>query len=125
ERLRARKNVFNRPFATDSTHAPTYYESTARKAIGHAGDTELIRRRSSALEEADIDYLDEEEAEEVEKRPARTTSTKKTKSKKNLLAKIGWIAIGLLILRLIFMDRGVWDYFSTENVIQEKREELS
>lgn len=132
ERLRTRKNVFNRPFATDSTHAPTYYETVAtRKSIGHGDDnTELIQRRSSALSETEIDYLEDEEEEEevVEKLPARKTSTstkKNTKAKKNLLSKIGWAVIGLLVLRLIFMDRGVWDYFATEGTIQDKRDELS
>lgn len=134
ERLRTRKNVFNRPFATDSTNAPTYFETTAtRKSIGHADSTDLIEHRQSELADTNIEYLDEEEEEYeeapvVEKRPARTSSSsskKKAKLKKNLLSKIGWSVIGLLVLRLIFMDRGVWDYFSTEGVIQEKQDELS
>ncbi|MFP5385199.1 MAG: FtsB family cell division protein [Bacteriovoracia bacterium] len=134
ERLRTRKNVFNRPFATDSTHAPTYIETSAtRRSISHGDDnTELIHRRSSALSETDIDYLEDEEEEEieevVEKLPVRKTSTstkKNSKLKKNLLSKIGWAVIGLLVLRLIFMDRGVWDYFATEGAIQDKRDELS
>ncbi len=131
ERLRTRKNVFNRPFATDSTNAPTYFETTAtRKAIGHADQTELLDHRRGSLHETEIDYLNEEEEEveeEIEKRPARSPSVsvkKKEKLKKNLLAKIGWSVVGLLVLRLIFMDRGVWDYFATEGVIQDKREEL-
>lgn len=131
ERLRTRKNVFNRPFATDSTNAPTYFETTAtRKAIGHADQTELLDHRRGSLHETEIDYLNEEEEEieeEIEKRPARSPSVslkKKEKLKKNLLAKIAWSVVGLLVLRLIFMDRGVWDYFSTERVIQENREEL-
>jgi cell division protein FtsB len=132
ERLRTRKNVFNRPFATDTTNAPTYFETPAtRKAIGHAdNNTELIEHRSSALHEAQIEYLEEEEEEEeeVEKRPARSTSTsskKKVKTKTNILSKIAWSVIGLLVLRLICMDRGVWDYFATEGVIKEKQDELS
>ena len=133
ERLRTRKNVFNRPFAADSTTAPTYFETTAtRKAIGHADNTDLIEHRKSELSETPIEYLDEEEEfeeeEVVEKRPARSTNTstkKKDKLKKNLLTKIGWSVIGLLVLRLICMDRGVWDYFSTEGVIKEKLEEHS
>lgn len=133
ERLRTRKNVFNRPFATDSTRAPTFIETSAtRKAIGHGDDSELIQRRSSALSETEIEYLDEEEFEEeevVERLPARRTSSltkknSKTKSK-NLLAKMGWALIGLLVLRLVFMDRGVWDYFATESLIKEKQSELS
>jgi cell division protein FtsB len=135
DRLRTRKNVFNRPFATDSTNAPTYFETPStntRRAIGTADNTELIQHRASALHETEIEYLDhdeeEVEEEEVEKRPARApreSSKKKDKTKKNILSKVGWSVIGLLVLRLICMDRGVWDYFSTESVIREKNEELS
>lgn len=131
ERLRSRKNVFNRPFATESSHAPTYVETTAtRRSIGGPNDTELVGRRQSSLEDTEIEYLNEEEAEEeevVETRPARAPSSstkKKEKTKKNILAKLGWWAIMLLVLRLIFMDRGVWDYFSTERDVREKRDEL-
>jgi cell division protein FtsB len=131
QRLRTRKNVFNRPFATDSTNAPTYFETTAtRKAIGGVDNTELIERRQSALQDTEIEYLEDEEVEEeeeAEKLPARKSSTntkKKEKTKRNILAKAGWAVVGLLVLRLITMDRGVWDYFSTEGEIREKRDEL-
>jgi cell division protein FtsB len=128
-KLRSRKNVFNRPFAAEPSVAPAVFETTGtRKSIARAGEAELIHRPSS-LSETTIDYLDEEEIEEeeeevVEKRPARVTPKKATKSKKNLLPKIGWSVIGLLVLRLIFMDRGVWDYFSTESAIRDKNNEL-
>jgi len=128
ERLRTRKNVFNRPFATDSSNAPTYIESNvSRKSIGHSDKIELIDNRQSKLHETEIEYLEEED-DVIEKRPARNTSgvnKKKEKHKNNLLLKIGWATIGVLILRLIFMDRGVWDYFSTEGVIKDKKTELS
>lgn len=133
EKLRTRKNVFNRPFATDTSNPPTYFETTGtRKAIGHMDNTELIQHRSSELVDTEIEYLEEEYEEEeeevVEKRPARSPSTsskKKNKLKKNLLSKVGWSVIGLLVLRLICMDRGVWDYFSTESTIKDKQNELS
>ncbi len=132
ERLRTRKNVFNRPFASDSTTPPTYYEPTStRRSIGTADNTELIQRRKSALHETQIEYLEdedlEEEVEEVQKKPSRssvTSTKKKVKGRQNILAKLGWAVIGLLVLRLIFMDRGVWDYFSTEADIREKQNEL-
>ena len=129
DRLRTRKNVFNRPFAAESTIAPTYSSTSTRRAIGGVDNTELIERHSSDLANTEIEYLDEEveeEEEEVETRPARRTSNspkKKIKLKQNLLAKCGWVAIELLVLRLIFMDRGVWDYFSTEHRIKEKNQE--
>jgi cell division protein FtsB len=132
-RLRTRKNVFNRPMNTDSSVAPAVFgptPSATRKSIGHPDMTDLIESRQSSLGETQISYLDEDEGEEVEeeevveKRPARTRTAPKKKTQKNVLQKIGWSVIGLLVLRLIFMDRGVWDYFSTENRIQEKRDEL-
>lgn len=126
DRLRTRKNVFNRPFAADPTVAPAVFETTStRKSIGNADHTELIHRRSD-LANTEIEYLEEEE-EEVERRPARvrrTSQKKSSKLKKNWLAKLGWSVIGLLVLRLVFMDRGVWDYFATESDIREKQGEL-
>lgn len=124
-KLRSKKNVFNRPFAAESTTSPAVFETTSRrKSVGHPDDTDLIQHRSSELSETEIDYLDEEEEEET--RPARVTprAQKKTKVRKNILAKIGWSVIGLLVLRLICMDRGVWDYFATEGDIKEKQTEL-
>ena len=129
DKLRTRKNVFNRPFATDSSIAPAVFERiSTRRSIGRGDDTEMIERRSHSLAQTEIEYLDEEEDDEeeevVERRPARVTTSKKTKSKKNILPKMAWAVIGLLVLRLICMDRGVWDYFATEGVIREKQDEL-
>ncbi len=125
--LRNKKPVFNRPFAAESTSPPAVFETTSRRrSVGHPDDTELVQHRSSELAETDIDYLDEEE-EEMETRPARVSAPraqKKTKVRKNILAKLGWSVIGLLVLRLIFMDRGVWDYFATEGAIRENTREL-
>jgi cell division protein FtsB len=124
-RLRTKKNVFNRPFAAESTTPPAVFETTSRrKAMAHADEAELIEHRSSELTETEIDYLDEEE--EAETRPARISNRaqKKPKVRKNVLAKIGWSVIGLLVLRLIFMDRGIWDYFATEGAIKENNSEL-
>jgi cell division protein FtsB len=126
-RLRTRKNVFNRPFAAEASVAPAVFEtSSTRKSIGHADNSELIQRRSSDLASTEIDYLDEdgEEEEVQERRPARSTPKKAAKPRKNVLAKIGWAVVGMLVLRLICMDRGVWDYFSTESDIREKQREL-
>lgn len=129
-RLRTKKNVFNRPFAAEPAVAPAVFETTAsstRRSIGHPDHTDLIEHRQSELSETEIDYLEEEEEEEVETRPARaprSSSKKSPKNKKNLLPKIGWAVVGLLVLRLICMDRGVWDYFATEGAIKEKKDEL-
>jgi cell division protein FtsB len=126
DRLRTRKNVFNRPFATEATSAPLILETTStRKSIGHPDMTEMLDNRESDVSETDIDYLDEDEETEVERKPVVRSSTKKApKAKKNILARIGWSVIGLLVLRLICMDRGVWDYFATDGEISEKQSEL-
>jgi cell division protein FtsB len=127
DRLRTRKNVFNRPFATEATSAPLILEATStRKSIGRADETEFLDHRQSDLGQTEIEYLeDEDEEEEVETRPAPRSHVKKAqKTKKNILPKIAWSVVGLLVLRLIFMDRGVWDYFATEGDIREKQSEL-
>lgn len=129
DRLRTRKNVFNRPFATEATSAPLIVETkSTRRSIGHPDTTEMLDHRETDLTETEIEYLENEEEEyeeEVEKRPSVRSSTKKAaKAKKNILPKIGWSVVALLVLRLICMDRGVWDYFSTEGDIREKQKEL-
>lgn len=126
DRLRTRKNVFNRPFATEATSAPLIVESkSTRRSIGRADDYEMLEHRQSELGETEIEYLEEEEDEEQERRPATRPSVKKNpKTKKNLLPKVAWSVVGLLVLRLICMDRGVWDYFATEGDIREKQSEL-
>ncbi len=129
DRLRTRKNVFNRPFATEATSAPLILETTStRKSIGTPDDDEMLEHRQSDLSGTDIEYLDEEEDDDevvVEKKPVVRSSVKKAaKPKKNLLQKFAWSVVGLLVLRLIFMDRGVWDYFATESEIKDKQNEL-
>lgn len=126
DRLRTRKNVFNRPFAAEATSAPLIVETkSSRKSVGHADMTDMLEHRQSSLGETEIEYLEEDEEEEEERRPATRSSPKKnTKAKKNLLPKIAWSVVGLLVLRLICMDRGVWDYFATEGDIHEKQSEL-
>jgi cell division protein FtsB len=132
DRLRTRKNVFNRPFATEATSAPLIVETkSTRRSIGRADINDIVDFRSTDLAETEIEYLDEDEDEEeeiVERRPSTRSSAKKksnTKTNKNLLPKIAWSVVGLLVLRLICMDRGVWDYFATEGAIREKKSELN
>lgn len=128
EKLRNRKNVFNRPFATSPSAAPLILETTStRKAFSHADMEDEFEHRQSHLAETEIEYLEEDEDEVEEKRPVvRSNSSlkKPTKTKKNILTKLGWSVIGLLVLRLICMDRGVWDYFATEGDIRVKQNEL-
>jgi len=123
QRLRNKKNVFNHPFAAEPTAPPAIIETkSARKSVAYADQAELLQYRESELDEAPIDYLEPK----VERRPARVkpNSRKKPKAKVSLLPRIGWAVIGLMVLRLIFMDRGVYDYYSTQNLIKNKNQEL-
>lgn len=124
QRLRNKKNVFNRPFSAEPTVAPTVIETvTTRKSIGYADQAELLESRESELDETPIDYLEPK----VEKKPARIKPrpAKKNLPKLTLLPKMAWGVIGLLVLRLICMDRGVYDYYATQNAISEKNQELN
>lgn len=78
-----------------------------------------------------VEYLDEEEDDEeeeevVERRPARVKAAKpKNKNKEDLLPRIGWVIIGALMLRLVFMERGVIDYVGMNGKITERETELA
>lgn len=132
-RLRSKKSTFNRSFAADPTMAPTVFDRPKRKRITSSDEIELEDFRRSSVDETDIDYLEEEEEAEAEEsvlqekktaKKSTTISKKKSSSGLSTFSKITWAVIGVLTLRLIFMDRGVWDYFSTENNLQNKRLEL-
>lgn len=129
DKLRNKKNVFNRPFATAPSVAPVYVDTkSTRKLNKQYGSSEMIHNNVPSLAETEIDYLDDHEEEKIEKRSVRShvpSNKKNLKSKKNIIFKLAWAVVGILVLRLIFMDRGVWDYFATEGIIKEKKEELA
>lgn len=124
QRLRNKKNVFNRPFTAGPTVPPAVVETKAsRKSIGYADQAELLQYRDSELDDTPIDYLEPK----VQRRPARVKANSKKKSKSHkvsLLPKLGWGVIGLMVLRLVFMDRGVYDYYSTQNLIKTKNQDI-
>ncbi len=131
EKLRTRRSVFERPIGTVPSVAPTVsFKSPAstRRSLATAENIEFFEDEDHEYEAPEIEYLDEEEEEvEVVAKPRRSSSSKKkskTKTKINWLPRIGWSVVGLLVLRLFFMDRGVVDYFSSETKLQDKRDEL-
>jgi len=130
-RLRSKKSTFNRPFAADPTMAPAVFDKPKRKRAALNDEIELNDFRKSSVDETDIDYLEDEEdieesfVEEKKRIKKSTSISKKTNpSSLSTFSKITWVVIGVLTLRLISMDRGVWDYFTTENNLQNKRHEL-
>jgi len=125
QRLRNKKNVFNRPFTAGPSVPPAVVETKAsRKSIAYADQAELLQYRDSELDDTPIDYLEPK----VQRRPARVKANPKKKSsnrsKTSLLPKLGWGIIGLMVLRLVFMDRGVYDYYSTQNLIKTKNQDI-
>jgi len=125
QRLRNKKNVFNRPFTAGPSVPPAVVETKAsRKSIAYADQAELLQYRDSELDDTPIDYLEPK----VQRRPARVKANPKKRSssrpKTSLLPKLGWGIIGLMVLRLVFMDRGVYDYYSTQNLIKTKNQDI-
>ena len=132
DKLRSRRSVFERPIGTVPSQAPTVsykpQTNSSRRSLATAEEVEFLEPVEREYETPEIEYLDEEEEEEevaVVRKPRKSSSNKKKVSAKvNWLPRIGWSVVGLLVLRLFFMDRGVVDYFSSESRLQEKREEL-
>ena len=132
EKLRTRRAVFDRPIGTVPSQAPTVsfksQSNHSRRSLATAEDVEFLEPVDRDYETPEIEYLEEEEEEEetaVVRKPRKSSSSKKNlKSKVHWASRIAWGVVGLLVLRLIFMDRGVADYFSSESRLQEKREEL-
>lgn len=130
-----RGNMFSRPMGTAPSEAPTVVEQVTRRSPGRPEQTEFLnpRRRNAAA--PSIDYLDEEveeedidEEEEVTERRvtlAKPRAKAKVKPKVDLLPRIGWGLVGLLMLRLIFMERGVIDYMGMNGKIKDSQQELS
>jgi cell division protein FtsB len=134
-KLRSKKSHFNRTFAADPSIAPAVFESSDRKSIGFQDQSEFADFRESKISESKVDYLDgiedeqlEEEVEEEEVRPVKRPSSlvRKKVSKKPVskLVKFTWLIIGILTLRLFFMDRGVMDYFVAESNLENLQGEL-
>lgn len=130
-----RSNMFSRPMGTAPSEAPTVVEPVTRRTPGRPEQTEFLnpRRRNAAA--PSIDYLDEEvEEEEIEEEEevterrvtvAKPRAKVKVKPKVDLLPRIGWGIVGLLMLRLIFMERGVIDYMGMDGKIKDSEHELS
>ncbi|MFP5457934.1 MAG: FtsB family cell division protein [Bacteriovoracia bacterium] len=123
-------NLFSRPLGTAPSEAPTITEAPTRRSPARPDQLDFMPQRRVATT-PQVEYLDEEEEDEeeeevVERRPARVKSAKpKNKNKEDLLPRIGWAIIGVLMLRLVFMERGVIDYVGMNGKITERETELA
>lgn len=130
-----RGNMFSRPMGTAPSEAPTVVEEVTRRTPGRPEQTEFLNPRRRNVAAPSIDYLDEEvEEEEVEEEEevterrvtvAKPRAKTKVKPKVDLLPRIGWGIVGVLMLRLIFMERGVIDYMGMDGKIKDSEQELS
>jgi cell division protein FtsB len=128
-KLRSKKSHFNRPFAADPSIAPAVFDNSKRQNIGFQEQTVFEDFRENDFSDASIDYIDDgPEPERKNTRSPRKNSlvVKKKNSKTNLvtLPRVGWAVIVMLSLRLIFMDRGIWDFFSAEKNLENMRIEM-
>ncbi|MBY0518071.1 MAG: septum formation initiator family protein [Bacteriovoracaceae bacterium] len=122
-------NLFARPMGTAPSEAPTIIEGATRRSPARMEQTEFLTPKRRPISAPQVDYLDddeEEEEEEVqERRVVRAKPKQKTKAKVDLVPRIGWGIVAALMLRLVFMERGVIDYMTMDNKIKEKETELS
>lgn len=132
-------NMFSRPVGTVPAEAPVVTTTTRRRPARSMEEFEIAPKRK-ALAAPVVDYLDDsdyeveeeeeiEEEEEVERRPAVRTRTKtkskaKNKTQMALLPRIGWGIAVVMLLRLIFMERGVLQYWRMNGTITEHEQEL-
>ncbi len=117
--------------------------TTRRRRYPSAGDSaEFINMKTPvSLKSPRIEYLDnnsvstddedvdEEENFENERLPVvprlpRVSKKKSPSVQLSLWQKLGWITVGLLSLRLIFMDRGVWDYYRMDQKLKAYQSEI-
>lgn len=126
-------HLFQRPLNSTPSEAPTVVDSPRRRFLDEQEEQEIMhsRRRRAAPQ---VEYIDEtededeeEEEEEVQQRlPVRRAKPKlKAKKKFDPIVRIGWGIVGILVLRLIFMERGVIDYLGMNSRLNEKKQEIT
>lgn len=108
-----------------STQTRSYYNdkintgTQLRQSPANYGQVEIVdtpRKRRKKASTQKVKYLTT-----VKKKK----SAKKTKGFELSFIKVCWMLIFALGARLIFMERGVIDYYSTQNHIQEKIHQIS
>ncbi len=126
-------HLFQRPLNSTPSEAPTVVDTPRRRFLDEQEEQEIIRPRARRaapqveyIEESE-DFEEDEEEEEVQQRlPVKRVTKPKVKTKKNIdtVSRIGWGIVGLMVLRLIFMERGVIDYLGMNSRLNEKKNEI-
>jgi len=126
-------HLFQRPLNSTPSEAPTVVDSPRRRFLDEQEEQEIIRPRARRAA-PQVEYIEEtededeaEEEEEIQQRLPVKRAKPKIKAKKEIdtFSRVGWGIVGLLVLRLIFMERGVIDYLGMNSRLNEKKEEIS
>lgn len=128
-------HLFQRPLNSTPSEAPTVVDSPRRRFLDEQEEQEIIRPRARRAapkveyieESEEEDEEEDEEEEEIQQRLPVKRAKPKLKPKKNIdtFSRVGWGIVGLLVLRLIFMERGVIDYLGMNSRLNEKKEEIA
>lgn len=128
-------HLFQRPLNSTPSEAPTVVDSPRRRFLDEHEEQEIIRPRARRAtpqveyieETEEEDEIEEDEEEEIQHRLPVKRAKPKLKPKKNIdtFSRVGWGIVGLLVLRLIFMERGVIDYLGMNSRLNEKKEEIA
>lgn len=128
-------HLFQRPLNSTPSEAPTVVDSPRRRFLDEHEEQEIIRPRARRAtpqveyieETEEEDEIEEDEEEEIQQRLPVKRAKPKLKPKKNIdtFSRVGWGIVGLLVLRLIFMERGVIDYLGMNSRLNEKKEEIA
>lgn len=123
-RVEKMQSTFAKPRPSTVQEAPTPPRSHEAESIRVSDN--LPTRRTVATSNAEVEFV----------RPARapvkrtpeigytfTPAKKLNKKQSILMAKIGWGFCVFLLLRLIFADRGVIDYYDLKSIVTSKVEE--
>jgi len=127
-------HLFQRPLNSTPSEAPTVVDSPRRRFLDEHEEQEILKPRARRatpqveyIEEFEEEEEEEDEEEEVQQRLPVRRAKPKMKPKKNVdtFTRVGWGLIGLLVLRLIFMERGVIDYLGMNSRLNEKQKEIT
>ncbi len=108
----SRKNGFNS--YSSKTAERTTKNISPRMGVVHTEDigfTQPIRRAKSKAP-AVVKYL--------KKEPKKASAKNKSRKKYGLLIRLAWLVALFLFVRLVFVDRGMIDYYSKNNLLNEK-----
>jgi len=117
------QSTFSRPRAsTIHAAAPPQFEKTETIAVSD----NLPTRRTVATSHSEVEFIRPSRAP-IKRTPEigyTFTPAKKLNKKQSLLmAKIGWGFCIFLLLRLVFADRGVIDYYDLKSIAGDKVDE--